>query len=70
MHKIHKKVLKDSDQRPIAVQIQYSDWLEVERLLKIPSEAARSTDLSRHRGVISLTEDPMQYQSRMRQEWS
>ena len=71
MQKIRKRILKDADQRPVAVEIQYSDWLEVERLLNSRySGSPRPTDLSRHRGVIALTEDPAKYQSRLRQEWS
>ena len=70
MHKIGKKILRDESQRPIAVQIDYSDWLEIERCLSLRSEEARSTDLSSYEGVIQLTEEPLTYQSRIRQEWS
>ncbi len=70
MHKIRKKIVTDETQRPVAVQIDYADWLEIERYLNLHDEEARTTDLSRHEGVITLTEDPLGYQSRMRQEWS
>ena len=70
MHKIGKKILRDESQRPVAVQIDYSDWLEIERRLNLRSEEARSTDLSSYEGVIQLTEEPLVYQSRIRQEWS
>ncbi|MBI4442329.1 MAG: hypothetical protein HY649_03015 [Acidobacteria bacterium] len=70
MHKIEKKILKDESQRPVAVQIDYSDWLEIERCLDLRSEEVRSTDLSKYEGVITLTEEPLGYQSRIRQEWS
>ena len=70
MHKIGKKILRDESQRPVAVQIDYSDWLEIERCLDLPSEETRSTDLSKYEGVIALTEEPLGYQSRIRQEWS
>ena len=69
MRKIRKKILTDKAERPVAVQIDYSDWLEIERSLDLQGEDARNTDLSAHEGVISLTEEPLGYQSRIRQEW-
>lgn len=70
MLKIRKKILTDEADRPVAVQIRYSDWLEIERSLKLRDDHSRTTDLSRHVGVITLTEDPLAYQARIRQEWS
>ena len=70
MRKIRKKILTDGTKRPIAVQIDYADWLEFERSLNVRGVEARATDLSRWEGVISLTEEPLEYQTRIRQEWS
>jgi len=70
MEKIRKKILRDRAARPVSVQIRYSDWLEVERSLNLQPEGPRTTDLSDHDGVIGLTEDPLQYQTRIRHEWS
>jgi hypothetical protein len=70
MRKIRKKILTDKEEQPVAVQIDYSDWLEIERSLNLQGEDARKTDLSAYEGVISLTEEPLGYQSRIRQEWS
>jgi hypothetical protein len=70
MRIIKKKILTDSSERPIAVQIDYSDWLEIERSLKLQSHETLDTDLSRYEGTITLTEDPLEYQLRIRQEWS
>ena len=70
MHKIGKKILRDKSQRPVAVQVDYADWLEIERRLELQGEEALSADLSKHEGSITLTEDPLDYQSRIRQEWS
>ena len=70
MRKIDKKILRDQSQRPVAVQIEYSDWLEIERRLNLRGEEALNTDLSQYEGSITLTEDPLGYQSRIRQEWS
>jgi hypothetical protein len=70
MRKIKKKILTDKAERPIAVQIDYTDWLEIERTLNLGGEHSGKIDLSNHEGVITLTEDPLGYQSRIRQEWS
>lgn len=69
MRDIKKKILKDELERPIAVQIEYSDWLEIERSLKLQSEGLSESELSKYRGVITLTEEPLEFQKRIRQEW-
>jgi hypothetical protein len=54
--------------QPVAVQIAYADWLEIEKTLaaaKTPVE----TDVSEFSGTIRLQEDPLAYQHRIRQEW-
>ncbi len=33
MQSIRKKIVTDEDLRPVAAQIDYEDWLEIERLL-------------------------------------
>ncbi len=69
MHTIHKNIVLDESQRPIAVQIDYADWLEIERSLHLADKEAKSLDPSQFSGVISLTEDPLTYQSHVRGEW-
>ena len=69
MQRIRKKIVTDEAQQPIAVQIDYTDWLKIERSLNLPQED-KGTDLSRYNGVISLTEEPLAYQARVRNEWS
>ncbi len=70
MRKIRKTILKDNAEKPIAVQIEYSDWLEIERTLNLEGEQPLNSDLAGYEGVITLTEDPLGYQSGIRQEWS
>ena len=70
MRKIRKRILTDSAERPIAVQIDYTDWLEIERSLNLQHEDTKDIDLSSYEGMITLSEDPLAYQSRIRQEWS
>ena len=69
MHAIRKSIVSDESQHPIAVQIDYADWLEIERSLNLTSEEAKTADPSRFAGVLSLTEDPLAYQLRARGEW-
>jgi hypothetical protein len=70
MRKIRTKILKDAAEKPVAVQIEYADWLEIERSLDLRGEDPRDSDLSIYHGVITLSEEPLGYQSRIRQEWS
>jgi hypothetical protein len=69
MHAIRKTIVSDESQHPIAVQIDHADWLEIERSLNLTSEERKTVDPSRFAGVISLTEDPLAYQLRLREEW-
>jgi hypothetical protein len=69
MHMIRKKIVSDELQRPIAVQIDYSDWLEIERSLNMASSEEKTLDPSQFAGVISLAEDPLLFQSHIRGEW-
>jgi hypothetical protein len=69
MRVIHKKIVTDEDMRPVAVQIDYADWLEIERLLQLRVEDSDTTDLSRYSGLVRLSEDPLDYQARVRGEW-
>lgn len=66
---IHKKVLLDESMNPVAVQIDYADWVDIAQRLGIESKSGESTALQRFEGAISLTEDPMAFQTRMRKEW-
>jgi hypothetical protein len=69
MHANRKTIVSDESQHPIAVQIDYADWLEIERSLRLTSEGVKTMDPPRFTGVISSTEDPLVYQSRVRGEW-
>ncbi|HMM43499.1 MAG TPA: hypothetical protein PKA95_16525 [Thermomicrobiales bacterium] len=66
---VRKKIVTDEDHNPIAVQIDYEDWLEIERMLGVRSEEELATDLSEFKGTLKLTEDPLEYQRRIRDEW-
>lgn len=69
MHHIHKKIVTDETMHPVAVQIDYADWLEIEKLLRVKKAIKKIAHLSHFAGTIKLTEDPLEYQSRIRGEW-
>jgi hypothetical protein len=72
MRPIHKKILTDDAMRPLAIQIDYADWLEIERLLNAqgaaPSASAPTTPTASQgplgngrwplRGSVSRYDDP------------
>jgi hypothetical protein len=70
MRTIRKKVIIDESSRPIAVQIDYQDWLEIEQSLNLPSQRTPAMALARHAGSIALGEEPLAYQKRVRGEWA
>lgn len=70
MKTIHKKMVTDERMRPVAVQIDYEDWLEIERELGLTDAGPSITDLSRYSGILKLSEEPLKYQEQVRGEWS
>jgi hypothetical protein len=69
MLKVRKKIVTDENHQPVEVLISYEDWLEIERLLGLQKTEERRVDLSRFAGTIRITEDPLEYQRRIRAEW-
>jgi len=69
MRTIAKKIVTDEALRPVAVQIDYADWLEIAHELHLEENGGRTVDLSRFAGVITLTEEPLEFQARIRGEW-
>lgn len=70
MATIRKTIVRDNEERPVAVQIDYADWLKIEKLLADnDSVEPRANSLDAYRGCLNLTEDPMEFQLRIRGEW-
>lgn len=75
MHAIQKKIVMDEDRNPIAVQIDYEDWLKIERLLKMREEEKLGAGRGRFRELLEKTRgswkggDGLEYQIRIREEW-
>lgn len=70
MKEIRKRILTDEHERPIAVQIEYADWVEIERALSFHPEKQTETDLARHAGRVCWPVDGMEYQRQVRGEWA
>jgi hypothetical protein len=69
MH-VHKKIVTDENQQPIAVQIDYEDWIKIERELHLHDTNPVTIDPKNFAGTIgSWGEDAVAYQRRVREEW-
>lgn len=74
MDAIRKKIVTDEESRPVAVQIDYEDWLEIERALG-SREKESGPDKSSYEGLLEKTSgswaggDGLEYQIRIREEW-
>ena len=62
MPEIHKTIITDTQQNPLAVQIPYQEWLDIERLLNLSSGMKATTNLARHAGRLDWPVDGMEYQ--------
>ncbi|MCL1474394.1 hypothetical protein [Argonema antarcticum] len=65
-----KKIVTDESMRPVAVLIDYEDWQKIEQLLEACKVVQKEEfNIAKYAGVIKLTEDPLKYQQRIRDEW-
>ncbi len=69
MSAITKYLVTDEQLRPIAVQIPYEEWLDIERRLNGQENPHPPTDLSRHAGRLDWPLDGLDYQQEVRSEW-
>lgn len=70
MSTIHKQLVTDEEGRPVGVLIPYEEWLRIEQQLGGAAGANGLEQLRRHEGMIRLSEDPVAYQRRLRDEWA
>ena len=70
MSTIHKQLVTDEEGRPVGVFIPYEEWLRIEQQLSGAASAHGVEQLRHHEGVIRLSEDPVAYQRRLRDEWA
>ena len=64
---IHKMILTDENMHPVAVQIPYKEWLEIE--IAMSNKKIKKSQIAHLSGTIKLSEDPLQYQRNIRDEW-
>ena len=66
---VHKKIVLDETNKPVEVIIAYEEWQEIEQLLSIDGKGMSKDRLKVYAGKINLTEDPLNFQRRIRNEW-
>jgi hypothetical protein len=65
-----KKIVTDEAMHPVAVLIDYHDWQQIEKILEAhQSQQKQKFNLNQYAGVIQLTQDPLEYQQQIRDEW-
>ena len=69
MGRIHKQLVTDEEGCPVGVLIPYEEWLRIEQQLGGAAAANGIEQLRRHEGMIRLSEAPIAYQRRLRDEW-
>ena len=69
MSTIRKQIVTDEANRPVAVQISYDTWMEIERRLGLIESSEVTSDLRRFAGVLGRRLDPLDYQRSVRSEW-
>jgi hypothetical protein len=69
MFEIRKKIINDENMQPLAVQIDYNDWVKIEQALEKSPNGKGPTDLSRHVGQLRWPIDGLEYQRQVRGEW-
>lgn len=63
-----EKIVTDDSMQPVAVLIDYEDWQKIEQILEA-TQSQSEFGLNRYAGVIQLTEDLLNYQQNVRDEW-
>ncbi|MBD2628240.1 MULTISPECIES: hypothetical protein [Trichormus] len=68
---INKKIVTDAAMQPVAVLIDYQDWQKIEQILNVYQlQQQANSDLNKYAGIIKLTQDSLEYQQQIRDEWS
>jgi PHD/YefM family antitoxin component YafN of YafNO toxin-antitoxin module len=68
---VNKKIVIDEAMRPVAVLIDYQDWQKIEQILEAyQAQQKEEFNLNKYAGVIKLTQDALEYQQQMRDEWN
>ncbi len=65
-----KRIITDENDRPIAVQVDYGDWVRIEQELRLNGGQKPPTNLAVHAGRVDWPVDGLDYQRSVRGEWS
>ncbi len=66
---IRKKIVFDENNNPVEVIISYAEWEKIEKIIGKVISPATPEILNRAAGTLTLREDPLEYQRRLRNEW-
>ncbi len=67
---VKKKIVTDEAMRPVGVLIDYQNWQKIEEILEAYQlQQQEELNLNQYSGVIKLTQDPLEYQQQIRDEW-
>ncbi|GAA6623574.1 hypothetical protein [Scytonema sp. NUACC26] len=67
---INKKIVTDETMHPVAVLIDYQDWQRIEQILQAYQEQQKEEfNINKYAGVITLSQEPLEYQQQIRDEW-
>ena len=69
MGRIRKQLVTDEEGHSVEVLIPHEEWLRIEQQLGGAAAANGIEHLRRPEGMICLSEDPVAYQRRLRDEW-
>jgi hypothetical protein len=73
---VRKKIVTDENHQPVAVQIDYDDWLRIARVLDLETKPPAKKEQS---SLVELADaaapywqggDGLEYQRRIRAEWA
>ncbi len=68
---INKKIVTDEEMHPVAVLIDYQHWQKIEQILEAyQAQQKEEFNLNKYAGVIKITQDPLEYQQQIRDEWN
>jgi len=66
-----RRIILDEANNPVAVEIAYEDWLQIEAMVGAQDQPeVEPVDLSKFAGTVPFDEDGVAYQRRLREEWN
>ncbi|MBW4511375.1 MAG: hypothetical protein KME64_33415 [Scytonematopsis contorta HA4267-MV1] len=66
-----KRIVTDEQMRPVGVLIDYQDWEKIEQVLEASQiQENNHFDINQYSGIIKLSQDPLEFQQQVREEWS